>query len=58
MLTLSKEEFKRRWGTNNPPITNNDCADCAVAWGLTQHPKSLPIQTVVHMVLDYLKIDY
>jgi len=31
MATMTIEEFKRRWETDNPPIMNDDCADCATA---------------------------
>lgn len=57
-MALTVEEFKRRWETDNPPITNNDCADCAIAWGITPHPKTMPIQALVIMVLAYAEIDY
>lgn len=57
MATMTKEEFKRRWETDNPPIMNDDCADCAIAWGLCRHPRTMPIMDVVLMVLKHVGID-
>lgn len=50
---MTKEEFKLRWDKdeNGDGITVDDIADCAVAWKLCTHPKTLPIDTVIRMVV-------
>lgn len=52
---MTRQEFKERWESNyrGGGITNNDVADCAIAWGINRHPKSCRIQDVVYQVLRF-----
>lgn len=47
---MSREEFKRRWDAREP-ITNDEVADCYVAWGLGSYPRVKPIDEVIERVL-------
>ncbi len=40
--TMTKEEFKARWDSNERGggITYDDIADCAEAWGLCARPRT------------------
>ena len=51
-MIYSKEEFKKLWESDEHGggITNDDCADCAKAWGLCSNPRCMPIGDVVGMV--------
>lgn len=54
-MVYTKEEFKRLWeadidGTAVDGITNEDCADCAKAWGLYRNPKCVRLDEVVYSV--------
>ena len=53
-MKMAKEEFKRRWesGPDGGGITNDDCADCFVAWGLGSQPRTMPIKLVVDAVVS------
>ena len=53
-MKMTKEEFKRRWdsGPEGGGITNEDCADCFVAWGLGSQPRTMPINHVVNAVVS------
>ena len=50
---MTKKEFKQRWESNcrGGGITFNDIADCAVAWGISNAPRTLQINSVRYMVL-------
>lgn len=50
---MTKQEFKRRWESNDSGggITFNDIAACAVSWGVTQNPRTQPIELVRYRVL-------
>lgn len=52
MKTMTKEEFKARWDSddNGGGITNDDCADCAKAWGLFATPRIHPMEKVIAAV--------
>ena len=52
-MVYSKEEFKKLWESddNGGGITHNDVADCAVAWGISQQPRLIPIEVVLYNVL-------
>ncbi|AMM44346.1 hypothetical protein KITKAT_85 [Arthrobacter phage Kitkat] len=52
-MAMTKEEFRERWdsGTDGGGITNDDVADCAVAWGLFDQPRIHPINDVVDAVV-------
>lgn len=51
-MIMTKEEFKKRWESDERGggITNEDCADCAKAWGLFSKPRIHPIDSVVYAV--------
>lgn len=64
-MVYTKEEFKRLWeanidGTAIVGITNDDCADCAKAWGLYYNPKCASLDKVVYRVCEAagVKEDY
>ena len=50
---MTKEEFKARWESDasGGGITFNDIANCAVAWGISKHPRVQPIMDVTYRVL-------
>lgn len=48
---LTKQEFKDNWNSDKCDITFEDIADCAIDWGITKHPKTMPIFKVGNMVL-------
>lgn len=50
---MPKEEFKRRWESsdNGDGITFNDIADCAIAWGICDLPRIMPIHMIRYRVL-------
>lgn len=49
---MTKEEFRKRWESdeNGGGITYNDCAQCAIAWGITDRPFTYAIDTIVKAV--------
>lgn len=51
-MILTKEKFKELWDSNESGggITNDDCADCAAAWGLAKIPRIMSIDKIVYMV--------
>jgi hypothetical protein len=53
-MSLTKEEFKKRWDSNEDGggITFEDIADCAIDWGLCLNPKMHTIHGIMDMVLD------
>lgn len=54
MKVMTKQEFKSRWESdkNGGGITFNDIAECAVNWGLSNHPKTESINHVCYLVLS------
>lgn len=54
-MVMTKEQFKKRWESdeNGGGITNDDCADCYVAWGLGSKPRCKPINEVVSAVVKF-----
>lgn len=58
-MIMTKEEFRRRWNKddNGDGITNDDCADCYVCWGLGAHPRTRPIAEVVDAVCKAAGVD-
>lgn len=52
-MAMTKNEFKVRWESDDEGggITFNDIADCAVAWGITQSPKAMPMNSIRYKVL-------
>ena len=56
-MVYTKEEFKRLWeddieGKAVDGITNDDCADCAKAWGLYANPRCASLDEVVYRVCE------
>ena len=53
-MVYTKEEFKRLWEADESGggITNDDCADCAKAWGLYSIPRCARIDEVVYRVCE------
>ena len=51
--TMTKEEFKQKWDSNDAGggITFDDIAECAKAWGLYSTPRTRPIYEVCAAVL-------
>ena len=58
-MTYTKEEFKRLWDSSpdGGGITNDDCADCAKAWGLCSNPRCMRVDRVVAMVCKAAGVD-
>lgn len=56
---MSKEEFKKRWESNENGggITFDEVADCAIKWGLTNRPKTMSMDDVLEMVLQAAGIE-
>ena len=52
-MVYTKEKFKELWesGEDGGGITNDDCADCAIAWGVCSKPRIKPINYVVELVV-------
>ncbi len=52
-MVYTKEEFKRLWETDEyvPAPTYDDIADCAIAWGISSHPRTRPIDEITYRVL-------
>lgn len=52
-MVYSKEKFKELWEANEhgSGITYDDIADCAVAWGISSHPRTRPIREITYQVL-------
>jgi len=53
-MIFTKEEFKKRWDgdADGGGISNDDCVDCAFAWGLLKRPRTMPIEIVIDKVLE------
>jgi hypothetical protein len=53
-MIYTKEEFKRLWYSDEHGggITNEDCADCAKAWGLFANPRCCSINAVIDAVCE------
>lgn len=51
-MVYTKENFKELWESDEAGggITNEDCADCAKAWGLYSTPRCSPMERVVYDV--------
>lgn len=49
-MYYTKEEFKRLWKGGG--IKDEDCTDCAKAWGICSRPKSMPLQWVIDRVVE------
>jgi hypothetical protein len=56
---MTKAEFKKRWESDadGGGITFDDIADCAIAWGVTAHPRTKPIDDVRYKVLKAANVD-
>ena len=52
-MVYSKEKFKELWEANEwgYSIKYDDIADCAVAWGISEHPRIRPIDDIAYRVL-------
>ena len=48
---MTKEEFKRRWESNDRSITFEDIAKCAIEWGVCEKPRIRPLSQVRYEVL-------
>lgn len=50
---MTKEEFKKLWEANScgSGITYDDIAECAIAWGISSHPRTRPIDEITYRVL-------
>lgn len=54
MKGMTKAQFAKRWDKDvyGDGITNDECAECYIAWGLGDNPRTLPIKTVVDRVVE------
>ncbi len=52
---MTVEEFKMRWDSDDDGggITNDDCADCSVKWGLCSQPRTKTIHQIRAMVTKH-----
>lgn len=50
-MVYTKEEFYELWHADYCPITFDDCADCAKAWGLCSNPRCEDIFKIRDMVI-------
>ena len=52
-MIYTKEKFKELWEANScgSGITYGDIADCAKAWGISEHPIIRPIDDITYRVL-------
>lgn len=50
-MVYTKEEFYDLWHAEYCPITFDDCADCAKAWGLCSNPRCHDIIEIRDMVV-------
>jgi hypothetical protein len=50
---MTKTEFKKLWESNDNGggVTYDDIAECAKAWGIASHPKTMQINNVLYRVL-------
>ena len=58
-MVYTKEEFKQLWEANSAGsgITHDDIADCAVAWGISSHPRTRPIDEITYKVLKAAQVN-
>lgn len=58
-MVYTKEDFKRLWEANGngSGITYDDIADCAIAWGISEHPKIRPIDEITYKVLKAAQVN-
>ena len=58
-MVYTKEEFKRLWETDEyvPAPTYDDIADCAIAWGISSHPRTRPIDEITYKVLKAAQVN-
>ena len=58
-MALKKEDFKRLWEANSAGsgITFDDIAECAVAWGISSHPRTRPIDEITYKVLKAAQVN-
>ena len=57
-MVYTKEKFKKTWEDDMTPITYDDIADCAKAWGLYDKPKICPINEVADAVVKTAGCEY
>ena len=52
-MIYTKEKFKELWEANScgSGITYDDIAECAIAWGISSHPRTRPIDEITYRVL-------
>ncbi len=58
-MVYTKEDFKRLWEANEhgSGITFDDIAECAVAWGISSHPRTRPIDEITYKVLKAAQVN-
>lgn len=55
-MIYTKEKFKELWENDyGPGITENDIADCAVAWGIANRP--ITFEDITYLVLKAAKVN-
>lgn len=52
-MVFTREKFKELWEANSAGsgITFDDIAECAIAWGISSHPRTRPIDEITYKVL-------
>ena len=58
-MIYTKEKFKELWEANKygSGINYYDIADCAVAWGISEHPRLGPINEITYKVLKAAQVN-
>ena len=56
---MTQEQFKRLWEANSAGsgITFDDIAECAIAWGISSHPRTRPIDEITYKVLKAAQVN-
>ena len=58
-MIYTKEKFKELWEANScgSGITFDDIAECAIAWGISSHPRTRPIDEITYRVLKAAQVN-
>ena len=58
-MVFTREKFKELWEANSAGsgITFDDIAECAIAWGISSHPRIRPIDEITYKVLKAAQVN-
>lgn len=59
IMVFTREKFKELWEANSAGsgITFDDIAECAIAWGISSHPRTRPIDEITYRVLKAAQVN-